>query len=75
MEACAPAGLCGHVCSGPASGTDAGERKTFKGGANAAGPETYLEVLEAYRGGRGRLWLTMRARTLIEEAPGNLKIF
>ena len=34
-------------------------------------PETYLEVLEAYWGGRDRLQLTVGARTLIEETLGN----
>lgn len=34
-----------------------------------ADPESYLEVLSASWGGRGRLWLTVGARTLTEEAP------
>lgn len=33
-------------------------------------PQTYLEVLSASWGSRGRLWLTVGARTLTEEAPG-----
>ena len=39
------------------------------------GPETYLEVLEAYWGRRGMLWLTLGTRTLIEEAPGKFLLF
>ena len=70
VEACAPAGLHGHMCSRPASGTDAGERSTCRGGADTAGPETYLEVLEPYWGGGSWLWLTVGTRTLIEEAQG-----
>ena len=47
IEAWVPAGLHGQVCSGPASGADAGERNTCRSGADRVGPETYLEVLEA----------------------------
>ena len=43
----------GSLCSGPASGADTGERNTHRGGAGAAGPETYLVVLEGSWGGRG----------------------
>ena len=39
--------------SRPASGADAGERNTCRGGADAAGPETYLEVSEGLLGRRG----------------------
>ena len=53
MEACAPASLHQHTCSRPASGAEAGERNRCKGGADKAGPETYLEVLEGLLGSQG----------------------
>ena len=46
MEECAPASLHSHMCSRPPSGADAGERNKRRGGADTAGSETYLEVLE-----------------------------
>ena len=55
VECCTPADLQEHMCSGPAPGTDIGERNTHRGGADTADPETYLEVLEAYWGGGGSL--------------------
>ena len=48
-----PPALHEHVYSRPASGADAGERNTCRGGADAAGPETYLEVSEGLLGRRG----------------------
>ena len=53
MEACAPAGLRGHVCSGPASGADTGKRNTCRGGADRVGSESYLEHLEGILGRQG----------------------
>lgn len=34
------------MCSRPPSAADAGERNKHRGGADTAGPETYLEFLE-----------------------------
>ena len=42
-----------HVCSGPASGTDASEGNTCRHEADKAGPETSLEVLEGLLGRQG----------------------
>lgn len=48
VEAWVPAGLPGTHGSGPAPQIDAGERNTCRDEADTAGPETHLEVLEAY---------------------------
>ena len=72
VKACAPAGLHRHMCSRPASGAD--KRDTCRGGADTAGPETYLEVLEGL-GSWGRQGLAVVHRGGKDTDSGGIRKF
>lgn len=67
-----PASLCQHVCTRAVSGVDSSGRNTGRCGAETAGAETYLQVLEGLLGRQVLTVAHRAARILIAEGPGNL---